>query len=254
MSRVTEGRSAAVLLHGFTQTGRCLGPIAEWLGLHREVFTPDLPGHGSAAALADMDCPTAAAHLTSGIGAAGAVPAHWVGYSLGARVALHVALGNPRSVRSLVLIGGTAGIEDPTERERRRVVDLARAAELETTGVTEFVDRWLDMEMFAGLPERARFVDERRANTSTGLAGSLRSAGTGSMTPLWGRLGELEMPVLLLSGEADHAYGALAERMAARTGDNATALSVLGAGHAAHLEAPELVFTMIEDHLCSADP
>ncbi len=240
--------SSVVLLHGFTQTGRCLGPVTEWLAAHREVETPDLPGHGGATGLADMDCPQAAAHLVSGCD-----PAHWIGYSLGARVALHVALDHSRAVRSLVLIGGTAGIDDPAERERRRITDHERAVEVERLGVPEFIERWLAMAMFADLPERARFVRERRVNTAAGLAGSLRNAGTGSMEPLWGRLSEIRVPVLLISGERDRAFSDLAARMAAEIGGNATAVTVLGAGHAAHLEAPELVFSLVDDHLWHTD-
>jgi 2-succinyl-6-hydroxy-2,4-cyclohexadiene-1-carboxylate synthase len=237
-------RGAVVMLHGFTQTGRCLGPVADRLGEHREVLTPDLPGHGVTAALGHLGCPAIADHLAERCG-----PAHWIGYSLGGRIALNVAVAHPESVHSLVLIGATAGIEDPTERERRRQLDHERADRVEQLGVVEFTRRWLDMGMFAGLPEHAHFINERRTNTPAGLAGSLRNAGTGSMEPLWGQLHDLQMPVLLLSGERDTAFTDTAARLAARIGDNATALTVPGAGHAAHLEAPELTLRLIEQHL-----
>lgn len=233
-----------VMLHGFTQTGRCLGYVADRLGEHREVLTPDLPGHGDAAELADMGCPAIADHLAERCG-----PAHWVGYSLGGRIALNVALEHPESVHSLVLIGATAGLEDPTAREHRRKLDHERAAEVERLGVVEFTRRWLDMDMFAWLPEGAQFTSERRTNTPAGLAGSLRNAGTGSMEPLWEQLCELQMPVLLLSGERDAAFTDTAVRMAARIGDNAMVQTVPDAGHAAHLEAPELTLSLIEEHL-----
>ena len=42
------------LAHGFAQTGGCLGPVADALVDHT-VLRPDLPGHGGAAALADLD-------------------------------------------------------------------------------------------------------------------------------------------------------------------------------------------------------
>lgn len=240
-------RGTVVMLHGFTQTGRCLGPLADRLDERHEVLTPDLPGHGDAAALAHMDCPTIADHLAERYG-----PAHWIGYSLGGRIALNVAVTHPRSVRSLTLIGATAGIEDRAARERRRRLDHQRAAEVERLGVAEFTRRWLKMDMFAKLPERARFTRERQTNTAPGLAGSLRNAGTGSMEPLWERLWELQVPVLLLSGERDAAFTDAAMRMAAGIGDNATALTVPGAGHAAHLEAPEPALALVEEHLLGA--
>lgn len=239
-------QQTVVMLHGFTQTGRCLGPVADGLGEHREVLTPDLPGHGDAAQLGHLSCPAIADHLAERCG-----PAHWIGYSLGGRIALHVALTHPESVHSLVLIGATAGIEDPSARERRRQLDLERAAEVEQLGVAEFTGRWLAMDMFAGLPERAHFISERLTNTSAGLAGSLRNAGTGSMEPLWENLRDLQMPVLLLSGERDASFTETAVRMDALIGDNAMALTVPGAGHAAHLEAPEPTLGLILEHLIS---
>lgn len=232
------------MLHGFTQTGRCLGPVADGLRQSHEVLTPDLPGHGDTAGLAWMDCRSIADHLVDLCG-----PSHWVGYSFGGRIALNIAVTHPGSVHSLVLIGATAGIEDPTARRRRRLLDHERADEVERLGVDEFTRRWLDMDMFAGLPPEARFIDERRTNTAEGLAGSLRNAGTGSMDPLWERLCELLMPVLVLSGERDAAFAAVARRMAAKIGGNATSVSVPGAGHAAHLEAPDPVLELIEEHL-----
>ncbi|MCZ7630447.1 MAG: alpha/beta fold hydrolase [Microthrixaceae bacterium] len=236
------------MLHGFTQTGRCLGPVADGLRQSHEVLAPDLPGHGDTAGLAWMDCRSIADHLVDLCG-----PSHWIGYSLGGRIALQIAVAHPGSVHSLVLIGATAGIEDPTARRDRRSLDHERATEVERLGVDEFTRRWLGMDMFAGLPPSAHYLGERRTNTAEGLAGSLRNAGTGSMEPLWERLRELRMPVLLLSGEHDTAFTGIAERMEAHIGGNATAVTVPGAGHAAHLEAPGPVLELIEDHLRHCD-
>ena len=228
------------MLHGFGQTGRCLGPLARALAHHNQVLCPDLPGHGDRSELASLDCPGIAELLADELGAG-----VWFGYSMGARIALHVALQRPESVDALVLVGGTAGIDDTAARRARRDTDEARARRLEQLGVAAFMSEWLSMEMFAGLPAAARFEQERTRNTVEGLAGSLRNAGTGSMDPLWGRLGELHMPVLVVSGAADSAYGELAERLVGSIGPNATAVRIPRAGHAAHLERPEAVLTAL---------
>ena len=73
----------------------------------------------------------------------------------------------------------------------------------------------------------------------------LRGAGTGAMAPLWGRLGELRMPVAVLAGERDTKFVALAQRFAAGLLD-ATLTIVPGAGHALPLEAPAAVAAAIE--------
>ncbi len=255
---VGDDLEPVVMLHGFSQNGRCLGPLADRLSEAHTVLTPDLAGHGSAGRFAFMNCAEAGDHLldtlgwTDPPGAGGHGPAHWIGYSLGGRIALHVALRHPEWVRSLVLIGTTGGIWDDSERHERRALDHLRADDLEREGVWEFTRRWLEMDMFAGLPEDARFQAERCSNTAEGLAGSLRNAGTGSMEPLWNRLGALEMPVLILSGSLDAKFTEQGTQLVDAIGDNATGATVAAAGHAAHLEAPGPTYELVADFLaCS---
>ena len=81
-------------------------------------------------------------------------------------------------------------------------------------------------------------MDDRRRNTVAGLAASLRLAGTGTQADLWGRLGRLDVPVLVLAGERDAKFTALGRELAATIGENARFEAVADAGHAAHLEQP----------------
>jgi 2-succinyl-6-hydroxy-2,4-cyclohexadiene-1-carboxylate synthase len=198
-----------------------------------EVVRLDSPGHGgSADEAADL---SGTARL---IAAAGG-EAVYAGYSMGARMALHVATEAPEVVRGLVLVSGTPGIEDDVERADRRRRDQALAHEIRERGVRWFVDWWLAQPMFSSLPEEARFERERRRNTPDGLATSLERAGTGSQMPLWPALATISAPVLVMAGEHDSRYVALAERTAEGIGDNATCAVVPGAGHSAHLEQPQ---------------
>jgi 2-succinyl-6-hydroxy-2,4-cyclohexadiene-1-carboxylate synthase len=221
-----------VLLHGFGQTCRCWGPVAAALADHHEVVRLDLPGHGgSGGVVADLPA-------TGRLAAAAGGPSVYVGYSMGARMALHVATEAPGAVRGLVLVGGTPGIEDDAERADRRDRDAALAARIRAEGVDWFVDWWLAQPMFAGLSPATRFEDERRRNTAEGLAGSLELAGTGRQRPLWSALPEIGVPVLVMAGEDDGRYAAIARKTAAAIGANASVALVPGAGHSAHLEQP----------------
>ena len=221
-----------VLLHGFTQTSACWGPAGAGLAAAgHEAVALDLPGHGSRSGEA-LDLATGAPVLAD----AGGVGT-WVGYSLGARWALAVALARPDAVRSLVLIGATAGVEDPAERRRRRADDEARADHLEAVGVDAFVEEWVALPLFAGIPPEHRCDEARRSNTVAGLASSLRLAGQGAVAPMWDRLEEIGVPVLVVAGERDERYTSLARRLVAALPDASLAL-VPGAGHAAHLERP----------------
>jgi pimeloyl-ACP methyl ester carboxylesterase len=60
------------------------------------------------------------------------------------------------------------------------------------------------------------------------------------MEPLWRRLGELAMPVVVMAGERDTRYVGIAERLAAAITD-AWLVIVPGAAHALPLEAPVAV-------------
>lgn len=221
-----------VFLHGFTQTRRSWDYIADRVGDRFEVVLVDAPGHGGSGGVV-ADLPTAASALGRLTG-----PATYVGYSMGGRLALHLAVVQPSLVDRLVLISSTAGIDDDHERADRRTADEARAASIERDGVVAFLDRWLAQPLFAGLSTDAAGLDERRANTAAGLASSLRLAGAGAQDSLWGRLTELPMPVLLVAGERDHKFVAIAERMAAAIPMSSLVI-VPGAGHVVHLERPD---------------
>jgi 2-succinyl-6-hydroxy-2,4-cyclohexadiene-1-carboxylate synthase len=226
-------RATLVLLHGFTQTSACWSPIDAALAPDHDLVLVDAPGHGASAA-ARLDLWAGGRALVEAGG-----PGTYLGYSMGGRVALHAALARPDQVERLVLVSATGGIDDPTGRAERRQADEALADHLLEVGVATFVDEWLAQPLFAGLDEDHRHRRARLANTAEGLASSLRLAGTGTQEPLWDRLGQLAMPVLVVAGADDPAFVARAERLAAAIGANAEPAVIVGAGHTVHLEQPE---------------
>jgi 2-succinyl-6-hydroxy-2,4-cyclohexadiene-1-carboxylate synthase len=224
-----------VLVHGFTQTAASWRPtiarLTAGLGPDVEIAALDAPGHGGLSEVR-VDLPTGAAILGEQGGSA-----TYVGYSMGGRLCLHLALESPQLVDRLVLIGTTPGIEDEPGRRARRVADDELADEIERIGIAAFVDRWLSQPLFAGLDRSDADVQARLTNTAAGLASSLRLAGTGTQTPLWSRLCELTMPVLVVAGERDEKFTEIGRRMADLIAD-ATFTLIEGAGHAVHLERP----------------
>ncbi len=219
-----------VLVHGFTQTRNCWGPIVDDLRTDHEVVRVDAPGHGMSS------------EVMAGLRGGGRLIADqggeavYVGYSMGGRFLIHLALANPELVRGLVLIGATAGIEDDDERAARAAADEATAAKIRELGLLEFIKWWVTAPMFAGLPPEHQFQMERMENTVEGLENSVVQAGTGSQDPSWDKLDRLDMPVLIVAGSADDKYTAIGRRMADTIGDNARFAPIGGAGHAAHLE------------------
>lgn len=220
-----------VFLHGFTQTRQSWDRVASEFAGQYDTITVDAPGHGQSGSVR-LDLPAAAEWLAP-IGE----HATYIGYSMGGRLALHLALAQPAVVRRLVLVSSTAGIVDEADRTARRAQDEERAAEIERDGVAAFLERWLALPLFAGLTRDATGLGDRLANTSDGLASSLRLAGTGAQASLWDRLGELKMPVLLVAGALDGKFVDLAEQMAAAIPAADLAI-VPDAGHVVHRERP----------------
>lgn len=239
-----------VILHGFTQTGRLFGPFGERLSESHALVALDLPGHGDSDAVR-ADLPTTAALVAEAVRAAiGAEPCDMLGYSLGARVALHVLTGSDLSVGRTVLIGATGGIEDASDRARRREVDDTMAGELEASGdVDAFLSEWLQGPMFDRLSALGAAVEaERRRNAASGLASSLRLCGTGTQEPLWDRLESLPGPILAMAGADDTRFASHALRIA-RLAPRAVASLVPGGGHAVHLSQPDQAWRIVDHWL-----
>ena len=240
--------------HGFTQTGRVWGSLTADLATDHQVVLVDMPGHGGSSGVA--------ADLVDGARLLGAVggEATYLGYSMGARFCLHLALARPDLVKALVLISGTAGIDDADERTTRRASDEALAAELDSIGtpvspereperLEAFLRRWLDTPLFADIPEEANGLAERGRNTGAGLASSRRLAGTGTQQPLWSQLDRLAMPVLVITGGLDDKFTRLGSRIVDGIGSHATHVVIPDAGHAPHLHHPEAVAEAVRAHL-----
>jgi 2-succinyl-6-hydroxy-2,4-cyclohexadiene-1-carboxylate synthase len=242
VEEVGKGRPL-VAVHGFTQTRLSWSPVVERLESVIHFTLVDAPGHGGSADVR-AGLWEGARLLAEAGGTAG-----YLGYSMGARLCLHLALAHPELVTSLVLVGAHPGIADPEQRASRHGDDDAMARRLEADGVAVFVDWWLHQPLFSSLPVSAAGVEQRLANTVAGLASSLRLAGTGSQEPLWDRLPELGMPVLIVAGERDAKFADLGRRAAAAIGDNAELALVAGAGHACHLEQPDAFCRLIGDFL-----
>lgn len=242
-----------VLLHGFTGNAGTWLPLMPVLAEHFRVLAVDLPGHRYSPPPEGMRLPELAEALVGVLDRVGVARAHWLGYSMGGRAALHVALAHPGRVDRLVLESASPGIADAAARTTRAAADARLAETLVRDGLHAFVDAWAAQPLFASqarLPlatrERERAV--RLGNGATGLAAALRAFGPGAQAPLWDALPRLAMPTLLVVGEDDAAYRAIATRMAARLRAAETAV-VPGAGHATHVENPVAFAAALLDFL-----
>jgi len=156
-----------------------------------------------------------------------------------------VALRHPDKIAALVVLGATRGIRDDDLRRQRRERDEKLAHHIVDVGVDVFLDEWLAQPMFASLPNDDAERDARRHNVASGLAASLRRAGTGTQSWLDDDLRKLSVPVLALAGAGDDRFAAEALAIAHTVPTGCFAL-VPGAGHAAHLHQPAVTARLIE--------
>jgi 2-succinyl-6-hydroxy-2,4-cyclohexadiene-1-carboxylate synthase len=249
-----------VFLHGFTGSGEFWLPIAERLA-PRTCILPDLPGHGGTTAplpARAWDLDRAAASLADALERIGIGACDLVGYSMGGRLALHLALQDGVRFRRLALAGASPGLDSLLERAKRIRVDEEWARRLETEGIESFVSQWEALPIFATQRELAHEQRDavrrmRLAQSPHALAAALRAFGVGAQNPLGPALDRLAMPVLLVAGERDSKYCQIVERMRERI-PGARVEIVAESGHAVSLERPDRFTSLLESFLSPPVP
>jgi pimeloyl-ACP methyl ester carboxylesterase len=202
-----------VLLHGLGESHVGWRPVIEMLAADYDVIAIDLPGFGRSASVPFSTAPTAAnlaKAVSRELDALGVGDYHVAGYSLGARVALH--LGGDRRVRSVIAIGPD-GLGTPLERLQGffglaagRGVAMAlapAAAPLSMTPIGRMV-------FFAGnrsFPWQLPAADARQLLTEYAAAPGYDAVNWTSMFDVPTNLPAVTQPVLFLQGTADPLTG-----------------------------------------------
>ena len=243
-----------MLLHGFTGAAESWGDelLSALATGGRDVVPLDLPGHGRAPH-PPPDPRTALDDAVRRVVDAVSGPFDLLGYSMGGRIALHVALRHPDRVRRLVLESASPGLAAAAERAARRAADEALAARIEEQGIELFVAEWATVDVLRPGPRRdpaaSRRADRvRRTHRAPGLAAALRGLGTGSLPSLWDRLGDVRPPTRLVTGALDAKFGEIARRMAGAMTD-AVVDAVPDAGHTVHLDRPDAWLSLVRSWL-----
>ena len=245
------GHPVVVFLHGF------MGSSADWreamtaLEERHRCIAVDLPGHGASLELPpDRYTMEGAARSVLGtLDATGTLRGTVVGYSMGGRLALYLALRHPERCAGLFLESTSPGIEDATERAARRTADEEKATRLEEEDFEGFLHDWYRQPLFAPLRRDEdllrRTVRDRWRNDPAELAKSLRGMGTGSQPSLWPGLPDLRARVLAVAGDLDEKFVGISHRMASLN-PSIRAAVVPGSGHNVHAENPVAYLSALE--------
>ena len=256
-----------LLLHGFTGSSLSWDPaIIQRLGRSFRVLAPDLPGHGMSPipelgphdSVAGHGIEWLSGELRRLMEGGGAERFSVLGYSMGGRVALAMAVGAPESIEALILESASPGLEGEEERDARRRFDDALANAIEARGMDWFSEYWPSLPLFetrhalpADVAAGVQAVLSR--NDPTGLAFALRRFGTGEQRSLWHDLGRVQAPTLLMAGALDKKFARINRAMAAEIGGSRLVV-IPGIGHTIHLEAPDLWADLVSLHLQRHSP
>lgn len=252
----TQGNGPRLMmLHGFTGSSANWSEIVGQLSSNYTLITPNILGHG------ETDSPDHSERYRMEqvaediVKIMGNDPLHLLGYSMGGRLALYIAIHYPQLVKSLILESSSPGLQTEEERATRRQSDDALAQRILDGGIKNFVNFWESISLFDSqnnLPDaiKARLRTQRLTNNPIGLANSLRGMGTGSQPSLWDSIASLQMPILLLAGELDTKFTQISYQMHALIPQSIVQI-IPSAGHTIHNEQPETYAHVISDFLNS---
>ncbi|MGB0272588.1 MAG: alpha/beta fold hydrolase [Opitutales bacterium] len=253
-------KTAVLALHGFTGCGEDFDGFSPLCHSLDHWHCPNLPGHGAQQSHLPIQCDPAATlqHLEATLTDCTPTPDFLIGYSMGARASLQFALTNPARWKALILISPNPGIQQASQRERRRILDNALAERIEREGVPAFIQYWQETPLIQSQQKiaaehRARMQANRVQHCVRGLAASLREFGQGSCPNLQARLSQLTMPILILTGANDPQYTKIGTKMADHL-PSAKHITIEGAGHMPHLEAPSASATAVDQFIETVQP
>lgn len=252
--RVSRGRPL-VLLHGFTGAPASWQPLVDALhgqAASRAAVAVALPGHHPGSLVvpgfeANLDA------MARALEAAGLVACDLVGYSLGGRAALGLALRHPHLAATLTVIGAHPGLEHEPDRRRRVGQDHAWIALLREQGLAAFLAAWEQQPLFAtqqqlapgALAQQQRI---RAGHDAEALARSLEHMGLGAMPAYGPRLAELAMPVTWIAGALDEKFASVARaavEQLVQAGRDVRLALVPGSGHNVPLEQPAALAALL---------
>lgn len=251
-----KGDPPVILLHGFTGDRTTWNNLGQTLKDFYQVITIDLLGHGKTSSphlWERYEMNKAAKDIIYIMDKLQLDSAHLLGYSMGGRLALGVATMFPERIKSLLLESSSPGLKTEKERKTRIQNDESLAAKILDKGIESFVSYWENISLFQtqkSLPMNVQYQirTQRLHNDPIGLANSLKGFGTGRQPSLWHTLNEFNLPVLLLCGELDEKFCKIAQEMNQLL-PQSTLIEIKKAGHAIHVEEPEIFDTIVEEFL-----
>lgn len=237
MNREKTVSRGILALHGFTGAGADFDFLKSKSPAHFLWEAPNLP-----AVPLDSLCEK----LRERWARLSAFPRTLLGYSMGGRIALHLAKRIPwNEADELVLVSASPGIAEERERAARRDADEALAREMEQFASAEkFYEKWQRVPLISTQrrlpsPWREQLLARRAAADWRVWASHLRLWGTGTLPSLWDGISALAVPnIRVIVGEEDLKFRAIAEKMCEKI-PRSRMIVIPSSGHSPHFENAE---------------
>ena len=233
-----------VLLHGWGMNAAVWEEVAGALARGFRVHLVDLPGHGAS----PLEGPFELEAVTGALLAALPERAAWVGWSLGAMLALAAAARAPERVDQLVLVAANPRFVADGEWPGMPAGVLAEFAEALARDEAATLGRFLALvargSADRGVLRRLRAL--RGPVEPAALAGGLRILAEADLRPL---LPALRQPLLLIRGGGDALVPGEAAPAAAALAPEAKVTGWPDTGHAPFLARPQAFVEALEGFL-----
>lgn len=243
-----------VLLHGFLGTKADWLPLMPKLSQHFHCVCLDLVGHG------DNQPSLPAPEMEDGfdfcvqdiiarLDRLNTSQFHLYGYSLGGRIALHLAKAHPQRLLSLLLESCHPGLKDPLEKTARAKNDALWAERLLKLSSIDFLNLWYQQPVFTDMTaaKRKTVVEKRAAMLDLHPKQMLKevflATSLARQSSLWDVPSQLACECHFFAGSQDAKFHALAQEWQLHA--PILVHSINGAGHNIHQAAPEALTSTI---------
>jgi len=245
---------AVLFLHGFLGGREDWREITDRLCENFQTVAVDLPGHGYTQ-VNGIDkyytMPSCAWGLINFLDQLKIKKCHTVGYSMGGRLALYLAVKYPERFDKIVIESSSPGLKTADERQDRVKQDKKLARRLETENFENFLNDWYRQPLFESIQKDARFkklFKKRLKSDPLLLAKSLRQMGTGAQPSLWPELSKINNPIMFVAGEKDEKFKALAGEMSDLC-ETSEICIIKNCGHNVHFEKPLEFYEQLNNFL-----
>jgi pimeloyl-ACP methyl ester carboxylesterase len=240
------GPDVVILIPAFSMDLRMWAAQVAVLAKAARVIAYDLRGHGRSTA--PLESYSAVDDLAALMDELGVGSAHLIGLSNGARIALDIALSHPARARSLVLASpGVSGYTGGDFSYMTPVISAIRAGNLE-----EAADLWAATPLMHIPNDSAAAALVRTISRDNRSIWSHRANPERPLSPpAIGRLAEVKVPVLVITGDRDLPDLRRLADTIAQTIPGAIKVVIPGVGHMANIAAPEAFTRAVESFLRS---